>query len=520
MGTGPRPVGKMDNAKKRWNKDGTLWIPDIGQERRIRVAAIRDELELEEQARSHGRMDQPPASDTTLNEPQLEVCSRIFSGILMLNQFLAEQLGGALARGRQSMPTAIDGADYKARIDIAVTDVFAEQTGQIQRLRQNDLSLQKDLRYFRNKHKLNRQADYRESILLVIGFIMAMMVVESFFNGLLFKDVVSGGLATGAFIALAISALNIALGLVAGLYGWRNLSHVEGRRKLIGGVITSVCHGAAIFWNLAIAQFRDVAEQAAANPNYDFNFGGLTSATVQHIHDHGLVSFRSVIAWALLILGLIVHFLAAKEGWDDLADRYPDYKKIDQRARLARQDFDSALVGLRSAARQAAATVVAEAEQEDQGGKAKAHAIATLDDLARQREKEVRDSEDEWVAGGTQLLKTYRDINVEVRGGDEAPAYFDRYPEAADYRNRRYDKTPDSPVDLDHYLIVTKQSIDQIASLKASADHTVANNAETLRKLSAEINVALAQLDKKVAGAKAKATSEAMSAMREMSTTG
>lgn len=507
----------MDGSGQRWDKSSTLWIPDLGKDRQIRVAAIRDALDLEEQARSHGRMDQPSAGERTLNEPQLEVCNRIFSGILMLNQFLAEQLGSALARGRQASPGTIDEADYKARIDNSVGDVFAEQSGQIRQFRQTDLEMQKDLRYFRSKNKLNRHADYKESMLLVIGIIAALMVFESFANGLLFKDVVSGGLATGGAIALAISALNVILGLCAGLYGWRNLGHVEPRRKALGAALMLACHGSAIAWNLAIAQFRDVAEQATLDPDYDFNFGSLTSATVTRIHEHGLFGFQSVVAWALLLLGLIIHFLAAKEGWDDFADRYPDYKKIDKRTRTARQDFEGALVDLRSSAREAARKTVAEAERDELAAKAKAHSIAAFSDLAVQREKEVRDSEDEWVAGGTQLLKLYRDINIEVRGGEEAPAYFDVYPTASDYRNRRYGAAADGPEELDRYVAATRQSLAEIASLKARAEAIVGENATIVRNLNAYINAALAQLDRKVAATKASATNEAMSSLRETS---
>lgn len=513
---GPSPIGEMDVSGQRWNKDHTLWIPDLGKERRIEIEKIREELDLDEQARTHGRMDQPASSDQSLNEPQLEICNRIFSGILMLNQFLAEQLGTALAGGRQSLPSLIDEKNYKARIGIAMNEVFAERSGYIQQLRQSDLTLHKDLRYFRNKNKLERQAHYKDLIILVLGVISAMLVLESMANGFLLGDVLSGGPAAGALIALTISMLNIALGVSAGMYGWRNLGHIEWRRRVLGGFVMIVCHGGAIVWNLAIAQFRDVAEKAAADPNYDFNFAGLTAQTVSHIKENGLYNFDSILAWALLCLGLFIHFIAAKEGWDDFADRYPDYKKFDKRARTARQDFETALVDLRAAARDKAKEVVAEAEREELRSKGQALTIANLIGLARQREKEVRDSEDEWVAGGTQLLKIYRDINVEVRGDDsEPPAYFETFPNSADYRNRHYGLAGEKSTTVDRYLAETDASLKEISALKIAADELVETNADTIRELNAEINVALAALDKRVSSVKAEATKEAKAAMRD-----
>lgn len=513
--TPPRAIGAMDDRGGNWTKESRKWIPAIDKNHQFRIAKLKQELNLEERGRADGRLDKPSRNDRTLNEPQLEVCNRVFSGILLLNQFLAEQLGQALNAVRQRAPGRIDLDDYKARIALAADTAFVEHRADVQSTRAADLEAQKNLRYFVSRNRLRAAAHYSESAVLPVSIIFGMFVLESLLNGMLFRDVVAGGLGQGAVVAAGVSAINIALGIAAGLYGWRNLGHVSHLRKGLGVVITLICHALAIGWNLIVAHFREVAEIASRDPKYDFDLSILADQTRDHIATHGWLGVGSIIAWALLGLGLLIHFVSAKEGWDDLADRYPDYRKMDKRAKGARADFEETLLDMRRSARESANEIIAAAEDECAAAVQKLHFISEIENVAAQREKEVRDSEDEWVNGGTQLLKLYRDVNVIVRGDSEQPpAYFTTYPTPSDYRQRRFGNlSADSAIDA--HVEATRAALSTIATLRAAAEEQVEAGAADIRVLRAELNRALAGLDTRVEASRDAATREAEAKLKD-----
>lgn len=498
LGKRPRAVGAMNDQGNRWTKTSQIWIPEIDAGHRIRLKQLERELDLKEAGAADGRQKQPASSDKTLNDTQLGVCNRVFSGIVMLNQFLAEQLGQALTVARQRVPELINAKDFRSRIGQEVDGVFAESIGELTQLREDELSMHRNLRYFVAKNRLKTAASYPGSKVAVIAIIFGMFVVESIANGLLFKDVVTTGLVGGATLAALISVINIAFGIGAGFFGWRYLAHVNWLKRIAGILVAVACHVAAVFWNLFVAHFREVAETAVRSDSYEFDLALLAHDTSLHVAKVGWIGIESLIALALLGLGLIVHFIAAWEGWNDLSDHYPGYSAVDKRAKIARADYEAALVDMRQEARDAANHVVETAEDAYRSSLGAQRLIADLESLAAQREKEVRDSEDEWVSGGTQLLKTYRDENILVRGDESAaPRYFDVYPAAADYRHRRYDGTGRDDT-VDKHAEAAANALLALTELRGRADTVVETNAATLVELREEVNRILETLNERV----------------------
>lgn len=505
----PRAIGRLNPAGNRWTKDSRIWIPEIGEQQRLRVDKVKKELDLEERARADAQKGQPLPADEVLNEAQLDICNRVFAGILMLNQFLAEQLGDALDRVRRVRPKPLDRKNLAARIGIEARRIFAEYRGELRRLKQENVQADVDLRYFRNKNRLKQGASYKESHLLVAGIIAALLVIESAVNGMLFRDVVRSGWLGGIMLAGVISLLNVGLGLGAGLFGWKYVGHVSWPKKVVGWLVVVVCHGFALFWNVMVAHFREVAELAARRPDYDFNFQELAAQAFAHRASEGWFGFATIFAWALFGLGMIVHFIAAREGWDDIGDRYPDYMRKDWRAKASRDAFERTLVDMRADARKAAEDVVRDAEAMAARGAEALDTIADVQNLAVQREQEVRDSEDEWVAGGTQLLRTYRDINVEVRGEMPPPAYFTSFPTPDDYRRGDFGAGLRRQEEVDVHVEAVAGAMRDLAMLEAESAEIAGANAEALNELRTEVNRVVADLDALIEGAEDDATQHA-----------
>ncbi|MFN3946205.1 MAG: hypothetical protein ACK4K7_14870 [Allosphingosinicella sp.] len=428
----PKAVGQFAGGS-RWTKESRIWIPEISEEHRVRIDRLKKDMRLEERARTDAYLLQPASDDTVLNETQLDICNRVFAGILMLNQFLAEQMGAALDGARRRLPEKLREDDLRQRVSIEARTAFADHRGPLRQARRQQMEAGLNLRFFRNANNLTRTATYKESGVLVVGIILALLVIESAANGVLFRDIVRGGWLQGVQLALLVSILNVGFGVAAGLC-WSYAGHVLLLKRVIGWIGSVVLHGAALYWNLLVAHFREVAEAAARDPLYDFDPLALADAAATQMTTNGWFGLSTIFAWALFGLGMLIHLFAAREGWDDIGDRYPDYAKYDRRAKQAEIDFENASVAMRADARAAAETVVREAQRLADQGRRDANAISDLLNLVGQREQEVRDSEREWVAGGTQLLRTYRDINQEVRGSNPAPAYFAVFPKPDDYR--------------------------------------------------------------------------------------
>jgi hypothetical protein len=494
----PKAIGDFDMSRKRWSKETTIWLPEIGAEQRFEVDRLKAELDLEERARTDARKAIPSANDVILNEPQLAICNRVFSGIVLLNQFLADELGKALTSARSKLVEVIDEKAYAKKVKIEVDTSFADDRPEINLLAQNFSEADRNLRYFKSANKLKRAASYRESYLMPVGIIMALLVLESVFNGILFKDVVRGGWIEGIFVAALISLINVAFGVAVGVFGWSNIGHVRTFRRVLGWLVTIVIHILAFLWNLLVAHFREVAEKAASDATYSFNFGMLAEQTKAHINTEGFFGISSLFAWALLGLGLAIHFYAAREGWDDIGDRYPDYMKEDRRAKLARLDRDQFFVSVRANARSAAEKVAAAAEQELLDAKSSFNAISDLEGLLEQREKEVRDSEDEWVAGGTQLLKIYRDVNLEVRGDSSPPAYFETYPNPDDYRKANFGAGALRGTGVDEHLKALNLRKTELSNLKLEAEQVMDKSEAALVRIRDGVNEALETLDSRM----------------------
>lgn len=493
----PEPVGGME-ADGTWTKATRIWIPELSEEARIRVATLRQDLDIDKQAALEGRSNLPDRADRALNQIQSDICGRVFAGILMLNQFLDEQVGIALQRARGLVTDALDADLIKDQITAEVDRAFQEHRANLVNLRSGDLGKQRELRYFRHDNRLRREAHYKESMILVVGFLMLMFVGESVLNGSLLSQILAGGMIEGAIMASVISLINIVAGLAAGLWGWRLIGHRQPMLKGLGVAVTMICHGLALGWNLLVAHFREVAEAMAARDDFNFDVSHLGSATTAHIQAHGLFGIESVPSWALLLLGLFIHLYAAKEGWDDVADRYLDYKKYDQRARRAHDDFEDGLADLRDEAREAVEAIEARAKASVAKAGAAHAQIAEMLDLALQRRQEVRDSEDEWVAGGNELLKAYREVNIQIRDAGSAPAYFKVFPTANDYKRRAYDGDASVSSEVAERGRSADGSIQELTALKASSKKAAEESERMLKDARRQIAATWAALDRRI----------------------
>ncbi len=188
-----------------------------------------------------------------------------------------------------------------------------------------------DLRKFRSRHERELAAKYPRHKIWPIAILILLFAIEATINGIVFKDL-SGGLIGGILVAAGFAAMNVLLAFMTGYFGWRNLifrdivnKTREYLRKLLGFVITVVGMSLGLLWNLAVAHYREVA----------------TNNRVEDLLNTGQVAFKHLLdnpfgiteleALALLLFGIIVFILVAKDFYNGMDDPFPKYGETARR---------------------------------------------------------------------------------------------------------------------------------------------------------------------------------------------
>lgn len=467
-------------APDKWMKQ--LSIPPLGRDHTVDYERLKQRLKLDQQARDDGAHGLPHKDDRDLSEIQRRVCEEIFRGIAALHQFLAEQLGRASQLVAGLRPAPLDEALEKTRIEQVVSRSLGEHRGELIDLKERELEALLDLRYFRANNKLQRAAVYRASPHGLASLLALLMLVESAFNGLLLRKISDEGWIGGIFIALLISAVNLALGIAAGGFGWRLMGHARLQMKLLGAGVSAACLAAAVIWNIYVAHFREVAELAAS----EFaGAGALPQAALdawRHVRSEGVFGLHTMYSWALLVLGLGAHLLVSKEAWDHLADRYFDYMKVDRRYQQSRDAFTDGMAEVEDNARLAMEDALDELDRAVAASELAAAQARHVNDLAHQRHAEVLESEAEWVRQGASLLQAYREENLKVRHEGTEPAYFRTFPALADYRNGRFGDAAEK-AELHGSLVSVDARLAALRDNLAAAEAVVRENRQIARRL-------------------------------------
>jgi hypothetical protein len=478
-----KPLGRLLGLGAA--KASAVHIPEIDAALRPDVERIKRELDVLELARVDGRTNNPPTASRTLNESQARIVNRVADGMARLSRNTAERLGEALIDAGRRLPKTLDETAAAASMDARIASVLHDRQSGLVELREGELETRRNLSYFRRRHGLNRAANYRESGLLFFAVLLGSLVLESFANAFLLRRIAEQGLLGGAVLAALISAVNIALGLIAGAVGWRLVGHKFPPQRLLGLATLVLAHAAALLWNLFVAHFREVAEAAVAAGTPDI--GGYAVDTIGHIRTHGWFGLSSLMSWGLFAVGLAVHLFVARESWDDMADRYWDYKRYDQSYRRARGDYEEAVADAKASALYEARTVLNEMEATHERQAAASGDIRAMAELAERRLTESRDADAEWVRQGAALLRTYRDENRHVRT-DPAPAYFADAATADDFRN------PDLEAEAEQSRRAAALAVEQLHKLAADAQKLQDYNGDVLGRLNARLSEQVAGL--------------------------
>ncbi len=500
-------AGLMGRLRGERAEGGALWIPELGADQRADFGRLKRELRVLETAQDDGRRNQPSTSASAPTGAELQIIGHVAQGLRDVNAFLASALGEAAAQGARRVPGELTPDHARAEIDSRIAGVLSERRTDLVALREEELETQRDLNYFRRRHELHRAASYRESTLLPFAILVGAFVLESFANAFLLRRISEQGWVGGVVLAAVISLVNISLGVFGGGVGWRLVGHRFPLQKAIGWAVSVAAIALAFFWNIYAAHFREVAEQAVNT--------GTTATLANHAVDaladikaHGILGLTSLFSWGLFALGLLVHLAASREAWDDMADRYWDYRRYDRAYRTARLDYEDTVADAKAAAVEASREVLAELEATYAPHTQDRDRLLALAELAQRRLAEGRDAEAEWVRQGGALIKAYRDENAQVRS-DPAPAYFDQPVEGDAYRRGIAGAVPAAAAELEASRANAERAELQIRRDADAAAHIHAANQSALSGLKAYVTEAADGLQSRIDGLKTAVDREA-----------
>jgi uncharacterized membrane protein YhaH (DUF805 family) len=254
------------------------------------------ELNIDNDARRRGRLNQP---DPEATEPD-EVESRVHNRINHMAMRHFKRSEEAVGRLRDDINNIFLTPQLEAAEGILPEMSFSLETFKKQavrilsQVRQARDRAADDYDDFRKQHRLTRAASYPDSFWLVGGWLFLILLIETTLNGFFFAEGSDLGLLGGWMEAFVIACINVLLGFVAGLVCRQLHFHRTSRRPLAGAVVMMLFVIAIVF-NLLVGHYRaafvenpDIArviglENFLANP---LNVGDVNS-------------------WFLVLLGLL-----------------------------------------------------------------------------------------------------------------------------------------------------------------------------------------------------------------------
>ncbi|CAN7612915.1 hypothetical protein LJR009_005462 [Bosea sp. LjRoot9] len=267
----------------------------------------------------------PPAHSALPSQTELGLLARVselFNGIRQeatakLNALHAEIIGKREALTAERYETRI------RRIESGMRALLNKHGGELEQTVFDALKAKREYEYFNyvNQRSSDPKLDKWQFIL---AFLVVPLAIESLLNGNFFADASDFGLIGGAATAVIISALNISLGFVMGLWPARYCQHVKASHLFwalpaYAGMIALI-----VLFNLAVGHYRELL---IANPD------AASQQVVPHMlaNPLGVYELKSI---ALVLIGCLIAFLSASKGYSAFGS-YPGqafaYKRWRQR---------------------------------------------------------------------------------------------------------------------------------------------------------------------------------------------
>lgn len=298
------------------------------------VERIARDMNLAEEGKTRGALDQPPKSSKSLDDIELAIVGKVqdvkitaYNNLEDQLQLFAGRLGGLDFEGQFSdihKANSEGVSDFKAEI--------VKGRNELHGLRRALNAAEEDYVEFRRCHRITRAPRVSEGYIwfLKVSFLVFLFLVESIMNGVFLAKGSDMGIVGGIVEALSFSFLNIGIALIFALFCVSLVAHRSYSLKLLG-VASIVGYGALAFaLNLGLAHYREITGSILEDA------GPLVMSRV--LNDPvGLTDIKS---WLLFGIGLMFSIFAFIDGWY-LRDPYLGYAAVYKRLLAARLKYST-----------------------------------------------------------------------------------------------------------------------------------------------------------------------------------
>lgn len=405
----------FDRTKREYIRlDGDAWLAA----HRIRAEGER-----------RGKRNQPGSDETLPDEMYNKIESWVRKRALDCKEEVGEYIREELA-SLHDLRSLWEEENPEIALDARVTQscqnldsTAAQSVGALDKQRSEFEEAARDLKRFRQDHRLSRVADYPRNQLAHWLWVLVFMIIETFAGANLLGSVSRGGVIEGWVLAAVLTIVNVLLGVGVGRM-WRFTHYSWGFVKLFGYIQGAFFTVVALSWNIIAGHVRDVyvlAEKTGALEALDDAFASAWHTMIEHP-----LPWESLPSAGLALVGIFVFFLTAYKSYT-ADDRFPGYgakhRKAEALRNLYLDDLNDALAELKSA-RDKANVAIEEIkdryEMDRAGWKAALDRLKmVVDDYPMNLRQYNRDL--------AYLLAAYRDGNLAART-TPPPRFFDIEP--------------------------------------------------------------------------------------------
>ena len=182
----------------------------------------------------------------------------------------------------------------------------SQSVGDLDKQRAEFEEAARDLKRFRQDHRLSRVADYPNNQVAHWLWVPVFMIIETFAGGNLLGSVSRGGVIEGWMVAAVLTIVNVFVGIGAGRI-LRFTHYNRGFVKLCAYTMFTLCAAVALLWNDIAGHVRDVyvlAEKTGALEAPDEAF-----ATAWRTMMERPLPWESLPSAGLALVGIFVFFL-------------------------------------------------------------------------------------------------------------------------------------------------------------------------------------------------------------------
>jgi hypothetical protein len=407
----------------RWATDGRSDPFDFSELdfEEVDLGQVAEELSLEEKAISNGKNELPPPSATQIDGPQEEIRAAIQGRV------------GKVMTGYEKRIKGLNGEiqgcrieDKISRLKSADRELGQELSGLSDRLsskigsaREAVESAQKEIRTYKKRFGIERGPRRPDSRAFQVGLLASVAVLEALVNGFFFRQGMEQGIVGGAFIALILAALDVALVFFAGQYSVWAYHGTKPVHKTVGSLASLLVALWALFYNLLTTHIREHLQSDL-----------LMQEALQQALDRFLSApFAIEQADSLVLLFLGMGFSAsayyAGTKWDDPIPRYGqmhrDLQDRKEDLRYWKQVYQEKASRLKD-------EKLKEVERAFEKAEDKTRYLEELVSVKKALLKNVTECTGYYRNAYKALVRRYRDVNQRHRS-TAPPEHFDEEPE-------------------------------------------------------------------------------------------